>query len=73
MALDTLSKDRILNFCKSEHGDKWQKCFLEDLVEVLREKNHYPKKEGALNLEKDGETIHKVGLLLAANRQSVRK
>jgi C-terminal processing protease CtpA/Prc len=73
VALDTLSKDRILNFCKSEYGDKWQKRFSEDMVEVLREMKHYPKKEVTITLEKDGETVHKVGLLLAANRQSVRK
>jgi C-terminal processing protease CtpA/Prc len=73
VALDTLSKARILNFCKSEYGDKWQKRFSEDLVEVLREMNHYPKKEVSLTLEVVGDTLHKVGVLLPANRQSVRE
>ena len=71
IALDTLSKDRIINFCKSVYGDRWQKRFSEDLVEVLRAMNYNPKKEVALKLEKDGETYNKVGILLYGNRVRV--
>ena len=73
IALDILSKEQIISFCKSEYGDKWQKRFSEDLVKVLREMKHHPKKEVALTLEKEGETYHKLGLLSSDNRQSVRK
>ena len=73
LALDTLSKEKILNFCKTEYGEKWQKRFSEDLVEVLRAMSYNPKKEVKLKLKKNGEIYDLTGTLSGENRQKIRK
>jgi hypothetical protein len=42
LELNGLPADKIVAFCKETYGDRWQKRFEEDLVEVLSKMNHTP-------------------------------
>lgn len=68
--LDHISKKELLDYCKKEFGDKWQKRFSEDLVEVLIEGlNYKPNVQVALQLSKDGVTKEFTGFFTLENRQ----
>ena len=43
--LDRFSKKQLLEYCMQRFGDKWQKRFSEDLIEVLNEMNYKPNKK----------------------------
>lgn len=68
--LDNLTQKDILDFCKSQFGDKWQKRFSEDLVEVLKGLGYQPNIEVTLQLSKDGVSKTYLGVFTYENRQS---
>ncbi|MFB3065820.1 MAG: hypothetical protein ACE10D_04820, partial [Planctomycetota bacterium] len=41
-SLDGIEAEAIVVFCKKTYGDRWQKRFVEDLVEVLSRMGHKP-------------------------------
>ena len=68
--LDHINKKELLDYCKKEFGDKWQKRFSEDLVEVLTEGlNYKPNVKVVLQLSKDGVTKEFTGFFTLENRQ----
>lgn len=69
--LDNHITKELLDFCKKEFDDKWQKRFSEDLVEVLTEMGTPPSHNVALVLEKDSNQIQVTGTYSAENRQKV--
>lgn len=69
--LDNHTTKEILSFCKKEYGDKWQKRFSEDLVEVLTKMDTPPNQKVELVLEKDSNQIKVTGTYSLANRQKV--
>jgi len=42
VSLDEIKANDIVTFCRQQYGDKWQKRFEEDLVEVLVRMGHTP-------------------------------
>jgi len=69
--LDKYSTKELLDFCKMEFGDKWQKRFTEDLVEVLKEMGSPPEEKVNLVLS-DGKALKNViGTYTFENRQKV--
>ena len=69
-ALDHLSKKEVLNFCKKTYGNKWQKRFSEDLVEVLKGLNYMPEKQVKLKLANRGISNEYIGTFSSENRLS---
>jgi hypothetical protein len=69
--LDNHTTKELLDFCKKEFDDKWQKRFSEDLVEVLTKMGTPPSQKVALVLEKDSNQIQVTGTYSAENRQKV--
>ncbi|MDY8135991.1 S41 family peptidase [Aquimarina sp. 2201CG5-10] len=67
--LDSLSKKRILDFCKKKFGYKWKKRFSEDLIEVLKGLNYIPNKQVDLELFKDSVSKTYKGTFTFENRQ----
>ncbi len=70
--LDELPTTEIVSFCKKKYGDRWQKRFSEDLVEVLAEMDYKPKVDVKLLLRKDGKLFMKNGVMSEENRSHVR-
>jgi hypothetical protein len=71
VSLDGLTKDEMLAYARKTYGDRWQKRFSEDLVELLRGMGHPPGVEVKLALRLNGQAVAKVGRMTAANRSSV--
>ncbi|UZR96332.1 S41 family peptidase [Chondrinema litorale] len=69
--LDKHTTQEILDFCKEEFQDKWQKRFSEDLVEVLTKMGTPPNQQVALILEKDSKEMQVTGTYSLENRQKV--
>jgi len=69
--IDDVPKADILAFAKEEHGDRWQKRFSEDLVELLTDMGHEPQVEVWLTLRKDGEPLATAAPMTEDNRRAV--
>jgi hypothetical protein len=69
--LDELSKAEIIAHAREAYGDRWQKRFSEDLVEVLQGMGHAPQVEVRLVLRRDGETVVETGRMSEENRRRV--
>jgi len=67
--LDHFSKKDILDFCKMEYGDNWQKRFSEDLVEVLNGLGYQPNVKVSLQLSKNDVSLTRIGTFTFENRQ----
>ena len=70
-SLDGITSEQILSHAKEKHGNRWQKRFSEDLVEILGEMGHQPKTEVTLVLSQGGTTMTKNGIMSEDNRRSV--
>ena len=74
IALDNIPAEKILRSARDQFGNRWQKRFSEDLVEVLWGMNHRPAKTVKLRLKnvKTGEvrTIDRA-LMTEANRNKI--
>lgn len=74
-SIDGIDVDKIVAFCQQAYGEKWQKRFGEDLVQVLTEMGHEPKDTVRLDVLSTGpgaaRTTKEVGMT-ASNRQKVR-
>jgi len=68
-ALEHFSKKELLDFCKTRFGDKWQKRFSEDLVDVLKGMGYQPNVEVTLQLSKAGVSKRYTGKFTFKNRQ----
>ncbi len=68
--LDGLSGADILAYARQTYGDRWQKRFSEDLVEVLHGMGHTPAVDVRLTLRRAGETVVKMGRMTEENRRS---
>ncbi len=71
LKLEHLNAEKIIDFAKKSYGDKWQKRFSEDLVEVLTGMGYTPKAKVNLILKKDGKVIEKTGQMTEENRRLV--
>ncbi|MDZ4857445.1 MAG: serine hydrolase domain-containing protein [Candidatus Hydrogenedentes bacterium] len=75
VSLDKISAAEIVAFCQKTYGDKWQKRFEEDLVEVLAGMGHSAKDTVTLVVLPPGsttpQTIEDVPMT-EANRQNIR-
>ena len=71
--LDGFTTQELLAFCKQKYGDKWQRRFSEDLVEVLKEIGEKPNQQVDLILAKDNELKKAIGTYTLQNRQKVLK
>lgn len=69
--LDRFSKKQLLEYCMQRFGDKWQKRFSEDLIEVLKEMNYKPNKKVQLVLSKNGKSQTITSTLTTENRFNV--
>ncbi len=74
-AIDGLATDDIIAFSQETYGDKWQKRFEEDLVELLTRMGHPPKDTVQLIIQTlgfppDSRTLNNVPLT-EANRQAI--
>ncbi|WP_316843454.1 hypothetical protein [Pedobacter psychrodurus] len=69
--LDKYSTKEILDFCKQNFGDKWQKRFSEDLVAVLKQMGASPEETVKLILSKETKTKTVTGTYTFKNRQRV--
>ncbi len=67
--LDNFSKKEILDFCKMEYDDNWQKRFSEYLVEVLNGLGYQPNVKVNLKLSKNGISKTRIGTFTFENRQ----
>ncbi|WP_189702563.1 S41 family peptidase [Subsaximicrobium wynnwilliamsii] len=67
--LDHFSKKEILDFCKIEYGDNWQKRFSEDLVSVLKGLGYQPNLKVSLQLSKNDISQTRTGTFTFENRQ----
>lgn len=67
--LDHFSKEEILDFCKTAYGDKWQKRFSEDLVDVLKGLGYQPNVKVNLKFSKNGVSQTRIGTFTFENRQ----
>lgn len=75
VSLNEIPVAEIIAFSKRTYGDKWQKRFAEDLVELLTQMGNPPQAEVALQLQslQTGETLDREGVAMtAANRQAIR-
>jgi len=69
--LDRYTIKELLDFCRQKHGDKWQKRFSEDLIEVLTEIGSPPNEKVELLLSNSEQKITVTGAYTQANRQQV--
>ena len=69
--LDKYSTKELLDFCKLQFGDKWQKRFSEDLVDVLKEMGSPPEEKVKLVLSNGKEVKNVIGTYTFENRQKV--
>ena len=65
------TKSELLDFCKKQYKNKWQKRFSEDLIEVLINLNYKPSDNVTLVLSKNGVSKKCIGYLTNENRNSV--
>lgn len=76
LAINDVSRKRIIRFCKDQWPDKWRKRFEEDLVEVLTRMGHKPNRTVTLKLKDldSGEiTVLKNIAMTLENRQAIWK
>lgn len=71
--LDDIGKDQIIDYCKKQFGDKWQKRFSEDLVEVLQGLGYRPNVKVRIQLYKEGISKNHIGTFTYRNRQCVHQ
>jgi D-alanyl-D-alanine-carboxypeptidase/D-alanyl-D-alanine-endopeptidase len=75
VSIDTVAAADVVAYCHRTYGDKWQKRFAEDLVEVLSGMGHEPKRTVQLIVQTPGEaatrTLEKVPMT-EANRRAIR-
>jgi hypothetical protein len=70
-SLDGISKSDILAFARQTYGDRWQKRFSEDLVELLRTMGRQPGAEVRLGLRLNGQAVTRTARMTEENRSSV--
>ncbi|QDT39959.1 MraY-like glycosyltransferase [Gimesia alba] len=76
IALDGLLASEIVEFSKQTYGDKWQKRFEEDLVELLTRMGHPPKDKVTLevqSLDSSEKQIRKDVPMTKENRAAIRR
>lgn len=71
VSLDGVTREKLVEFCKNEYGDRWKKRFSEDLVEVLKKMGQTPKASALLVMSKDGASVTKTGAMTEENRRKV--
>ncbi|MBC7864087.1 MAG: hypothetical protein IAF38_14015 [Bacteroidia bacterium] len=71
--LDGVDASKIISYCKKQYGDRWQKRFSEDLVEVMKGMGQTPQTNAKLTLVKDKATVQKTAAMTKENRQAVWK
>jgi hypothetical protein len=71
--IDGSTTEKIIAYCKKQYGDKWQKRFSEDLVEVLKGMGHSPQPTAMLTLMKGSTIVQKQASMTSENRQAVWK
>lgn len=71
--IERFNMERIIDFAKQEYGDRWQKRFSEDLVEVLKGMGYTPNVRINLILQKEGKIYEKQGIMSEENRDRVRE
>jgi hypothetical protein len=69
--LDIYTSKELLSFCKQKFGDKWQKRFSEDLIEVLKEMGSPPNEKVQLLLSNGFQQKNVTGTYSLENRQQV--
>lgn len=69
--LDAHTTEELLHFCQQTYGDRWQKRFSEDLVEVLTAMGTPPDSRVKLVLLDDEEEVEVMGTYTLENRQKV--
>ena len=69
--LDGYTSGQLLDFCKKEFGDKWQKRFSEDLVEVLKSMGAEPEEKVKLVLSDGNQRKNVIAIYTLENRQKV--
>ncbi|WP_418637720.1 S41 family peptidase [Winogradskyella sp.] len=67
------SKKELLDFCKQQYGNKWQRRFSEDLVAVLQDMGFNPQQKVTIQLSTNGVLKTVTGTFLYQNRQQVRQ
>ena len=75
VSLDGIAAEKIVGFCKREHGGKWQMRFEEDLVEVLEAMGHEPQDKVDLEVKPEGSSFAKTmkGVAMTReNREAIR-
>ncbi|MCG8407202.1 MAG: S41 family peptidase [Phycisphaerales bacterium] len=76
VALNGVSRKKIIAFCKRQWPDKWKKRFEEDLVEVLTRMGHEPERTVTLkvkDLDSGDMTVLKNVAMTQENRRSIWK
>lgn len=71
VALEGTKANHIVVFCQKEYGNKWQKRFSEDLVEVMQVMNKSLPETVSMKLIKDGKTHNIKRLMTKENRKAV--
>jgi len=69
--LDVFTLKVVLDFCKQEFGDKWQKRFSEDLVEVITKLGSTPNEKVKLLLSSGKQKKNAIGTYTLENRNKV--
>jgi hypothetical protein len=72
VSLDGIPAAKLVAAAKTEYGDRWQKRFSEDLVELLRKLGRAPQATVELELAKDGKTVKRSEAMTEANRNAAR-
>ena len=70
-SLDGISKAELIAYTQKTYGNRWQKRFSEDLVEVLQGMGHAPQATVRLTLRLNGNLVTKTGRMTEENRRSV--
>jgi hypothetical protein len=76
VSINGLTAEQILDFCRKEYGDKWEKRFAEDLVEVLAAAGHPMTKDKTVKLvlksvEDGKETTIERAAMTEENRRAI--
>ncbi|QGQ23778.1 hypothetical protein F1728_14265 [Gimesia benthica] len=75
IALDGIPAEKMIDFSKETYGEKWQKRFEEDLVELMTRMGHPPEKTVTLEVQSltssEKQTLKEVRLTYA-NRAAIR-
>jgi hypothetical protein len=72
VSLDGIPAAKLVSACRTEYGDRWQKRFSEDLVELLKKLGRAPQATVELELMKDGKTVKRGEAMTEANRNAAR-